>query len=38
MFESTEIIATKQYEAAKDLFDHGATEELNGPVDVRLSW
>jgi len=37
MFESTNIIATRQYEAAKNIWN-SATEELLGPIDMRHTW
>ena len=37
MFESTNIIATRQYEAAKNIWNE-ATEELLGPIDMRHTW
>ena len=36
-FQSTEIIASKQFGKAKELFD-GATEEITGPIDFRHKW
>ena len=37
MFESTRIIAEKQFVAAKQLYD-AASEELAGPVDARTTF
>ena len=37
MFDSTRIIAEKQYEKAEELWK-SANEELVGPVDVRQTW
>ena len=37
MFDSTHIIAQKQFEAAESIWDN-ATEELVGPVDMRHTW
>jgi len=37
MFDSTNIIATRQYEAAKEIWNN-ANEELVGPIDMRHTW
>ena len=37
MFDSTNIIATRQYAAAKVIWKE-ATEELLGPIDMRHTW